>query len=65
MLIMPENQIRDEKIKQLKSGQTAYAESGELIRLIKREIDRQQLHVSYDQTDAGCWFIPLPEKVSG
>ncbi|MEW9675501.1 hypothetical protein ABRT01_04855 [Lentibacillus sp. L22] len=64
MLIMPENQIRDEKIKQLKSGQTVYAESSELIRLIKRQIIKQQLQVVYDQTDAGCWFLPLQEKVS-
>ncbi|WP_234028548.1 hypothetical protein [Lentibacillus sp. Marseille-P4043] len=61
---MPQRQIRDEKIKQLKSGQTAYAESDELIRLIKRDIMKLDLHVHCDQTNTGCWFIPLHEQIS-
>ncbi len=64
MLIMNPRHIRDEKIAQLKEGRTAFAESEELIRLMKRSIDRDNLHVHYDQTNIGCWFIPMPESKS-
>ncbi|MGY0693083.1 hypothetical protein ACW2QC_09885 [Virgibacillus sp. FSP13] len=64
MLIMPQGQIKDEKINQLKAGRTAYAESNELIRLIKRDITKLGLHVHCDQTNTGCWFIPLHEQIS-
>jgi len=63
--MLNKRRIRDEKIRQLKSGQSAYAESHELIRLIKRDIEREQLHVHYDNSRTGCWFIPLKEdKIS-
>ncbi|MYL58420.1 hypothetical protein GLW20_12960 [Virgibacillus halodenitrificans] len=62
MLIMNERRLRDEKLKQLKQGRTAYAESGELIRLIKREIEKEHLHVYCDDTRTGCWFIPMPDS---
>lgn len=64
MLVINQTRIRDEKIAQLKEGRTVYAESGELIRLIKRSIDKNNLHVHYDQTNIGCWFIPMPERKS-
>ncbi len=62
MLIMNERSIRDRKIEQLMNGRTAYAESKEVIRLIKRDIERYGLNVLYDETPTGCWFIPV--KVS-
>ncbi|WP_240452313.1 hypothetical protein [Virgibacillus sp. YIM 98842] len=58
--MLNKRRIRDEKIRQLKAGRNAYAESHELIRLIKRDIERENLHVHYDTTRTGCWFIPLP-----
>ncbi|WP_010651143.1 hypothetical protein [Oceanobacillus massiliensis] len=60
MLPINLRRMRDEKIDQLRKGNTAYAETGELIRLMKRTIEKEQLHVQYDETDAGCWFIPVP-----
>lgn len=64
MLIMNPIHIRDEKIAQLKSGRSAYAESAELIRLMIRSIDRDNIHVLYDQANTGCWFIPMDAKQS-
>lgn len=64
MLIMNDRRMRDEKIAQLKEGQTAFAETNELIRLIKRDIEKEHLHVHYDSTNKGCWFIPMTGKVS-
>lgn len=64
MLVINQRRLRDEKIAQLKEGNTAYAESAELIRLIQRGIERENLHVHYDQMNSGCWFIPLPAQKS-
>ncbi|MFC4556673.1 hypothetical protein ACFO3D_00445 [Virgibacillus kekensis] len=64
MLVMNQRRIRDEKIAQLKAGRTVYAESGELIRLMKRSINRDNLHVHYDYTNIGCWITPMPDKKS-
>ncbi|AVQ99618.1 hypothetical protein OBCHQ24_11535 [Oceanobacillus iheyensis] len=63
MLIMPYYKMRDEKLAQLRNGHTAYAESRELIRILKRGIEKEQLQVHYDETQKGCWISPLiPEK---
>ncbi|MGJ9457193.1 hypothetical protein [Oceanobacillus sp. CF4.6] len=59
MLPINLRRMRDEKIEQLKKGNNAFAETDELIRLMKRAIDKECLHVELDKTDAGCWFIPM------
>lgn len=59
MFVINNRRMRDEKISQLKAGQTAYAETDELIRLIKRSIEKEHLHVHLDTTSGGCWFMPL------
>ncbi|WP_339228378.1 hypothetical protein NSQ77_01175 [Oceanobacillus sp. FSL K6-2867] len=51
--------IRDEKMNQLRKGQNAYAESEELVRLMKRAIEKEKLPVQCDATSSGYWFIPL------
>lgn len=61
MTVLDRRKMRDEKITQLKSGRTVYAESPELIRLIKRSIEKENLHVDYEESDAGCWFIPVED----
>ena len=62
MFIINQKIIKDQKINQLKSGLTAYEESREVIRLIKRDIQKYELHVHCDETPLGCWFIPLHNK---
>ncbi|TMN21162.1 hypothetical protein [Lentibacillus cibarius] len=64
MLVINRRRLRDVKIAQLKEGKIAYAESAELIRLIKRSIERENLHVYYDETNTGCWFTPIPTTKS-
>ncbi|HLQ72420.1 MAG TPA: hypothetical protein VK142_11495 [Bacillota bacterium] len=59
MFVMNERRIRDEKIAQLKRGRAAYAESHELIRLMKRRIEQENIQVHYDNTHLGCWITPL------
>ncbi|WP_174614031.1 hypothetical protein [Virgibacillus ihumii] len=64
MQIINKRRIRDEKIAQLLSGKTAYAETQEMIRLITRSIERNNINVHLDNTTSGCWFIPMDEKKS-
>lgn len=64
MLVINERRIRDDKIAQLQKGCIAYAESMELIRLIKRSIKENNINVHYDYTNTGCWFVPLEEESS-
>lgn len=64
MQIMNKRRIRDEKIAQLLSGKTAYAETQEMIRLITRSIEQQNINVHFDNTSLGCWFIPLDDEKS-
>ncbi|WP_067730503.1 hypothetical protein [Oceanobacillus damuensis] len=64
MLPINLRRMRNEKIVQLKKGNNAYAETEELIRLMKRSIEKERLHVELLETDAGCWFIPMPETKS-
>jgi len=61
MLILDQKRLVQSKIDQLKDGVIAYAESKEVIRLVKRELSKQNLHVVFDETDSGCWFIPQHE----
>ncbi|HZW67092.1 MAG TPA: hypothetical protein VFF20_00550 [Pseudogracilibacillus sp.] len=58
MTVLDRREMRDDKIRQLKEGRSVYAESAELIRLIKRGIEKENLQVKLEQTDGGCWFIP-------
>ncbi|TQS76255.1 hypothetical protein DX933_02185 [Ornithinibacillus gellani] len=64
MFVLNDRTIRDQKIEQLKNGISAYAESKELIRLMKRDIVKYDLQVQLDETPEGCWFIPLPTSKS-
>jgi len=62
MTVLDRREMRDDKIRQLKEGRSVYAESAELIRLIKRGIEKENLQVKLEQTDGGCWFIPHEKK---
>lgn len=56
--ILSERKICNNKIAQLKAGYCVYAESSELIRLIKRAIKKENLSVQLDNSNGGCWFTP-------
>lgn len=58
MTVLNRRKMRDDKIAQLKQGHCVYAESAELIRLIKRGIERENLDVQLDKANGGCWFTP-------
>jgi len=54
--------LAKEKIEIIKKGFTAYVESPEIARLIKKEIQILNLDVYEDATEIGYWFIPNAEK---
>lgn len=62
MTVLNRREMRDDKIDQLKQGRSVYAESSELIRLIKRGIEKNNLNVQIEQTNGGCWFTPNENK---
>ncbi|MCF3943348.1 hypothetical protein [Oceanobacillus alkalisoli] len=57
-MVIPRKSLLNQKIEQLKNGENAFAESAELIRLLERDIARENLNVVFDKTPAGCWIIP-------
>lgn len=46
------------KAKQVQDGYSAFAESAEMIRLLKRELKKRRIDVHVDETNIGSWFIP-------
>ena len=59
MMIIDRTRLRDEKILKLMQGESAYAESEELIRLIKKDIEELHLNVFCEETKSRCWFTPI------
>ncbi|WP_027964261.1 hypothetical protein [Halalkalibacillus halophilus] len=58
MFVVHKQQLANEKVDRLKNGYSAYAETEELIRLVKRRIQHLNLDIFEDHTDLGSWFIP-------
>ncbi|GAA0456227.1 hypothetical protein [Alkalibacillus silvisoli] len=58
MFVVCKTRVANEKVDRLLNGYSAYAETEELIRLVKRRIYSNNLDIYEDQTDIGCWFIP-------
>ncbi|GLO66843.1 hypothetical protein M3E13_15025 [Oceanobacillus kimchii] len=63
MLPIHLRRIRDTKMQLLRQGITAYAETEELIRLLKNSIKKENLSVQYDYDHAGCWFVPITNQI--
>ncbi|GGN48927.1 MULTISPECIES: hypothetical protein [Oceanobacillus] len=60
-MVIPTKSLLNQKIEQLKNGENAFAESPELIRLLERDVAKENLNVVFDKTPAGCWIIPQRE----
>ncbi|NIK11073.1 hypothetical protein [Alkalibacillus almallahensis] len=58
MFVQYKQRLANEKVNRLKDGYSAYAETEELIRLMKRRIKANNLEIFEDHTDIGSWFIP-------
>ena len=57
-MIITARELRNQKLERLRSGQNAYTESNEVIRLLQRDIANENLDVLVERTSSGCWFVP-------
>ena len=62
-MIMNPKEIAKAKVKRIQDGYSAFAESSEMVRLIKRELSKLNLEVLVDETNIGSWFIPVEKHV--
>ncbi|WP_102345298.1 hypothetical protein [Bacillus sp. Marseille-P3661] len=62
MLVISTTTLVRTKVEQIKSGFSAFTETGEIARLIKRELLSLKVEVHIDETDKGYWFIPIERK---
>lgn len=63
MFIIDHKQMAKDKVERIRNGISAFAESADLVQLIKKEIELQNLKVHEDVTEFGSWFIPIqPEQ---
>ncbi|MFC0187889.1 hypothetical protein ACFFJY_06280 [Fictibacillus aquaticus] len=57
-MIINRKELARAKVKELQNGFSAFAETKEVVDLIKKEIEKLKLDVHEDVTDVGSWFIP-------
>ncbi|HEX7064938.1 MAG TPA: hypothetical protein VF199_07700 [Bacillales bacterium] len=57
-MIMNRKELAKAKVKRIQDGYSAFAESNELIRLIKRDLSKLNMDVLIEETTIGSWFIP-------
>ena len=57
-MILDRHQLAQSKIELLEKGLSAYTDSAEVARLVKREIRKKNMDVLEETTPIGSWFIP-------
>jgi len=62
MSIIDLRRIRDDKMNKMLNGESVHAESTEMVRLLKRAIKRQSLHVQIDYSNGSYWFMLAQDK---
>ena len=58
-MIITARELRNQKLERLRSGHNVYTESNEVIRLLQRDIAKENLDILCEQTSSGCWFTPI------
>jgi hypothetical protein len=62
-LILDRRELAKSKLALLEKGYSAYTDSEEVARLIKREIKKRNLEVIEEKTSIGSWFTPKNGEV--
>lgn len=57
-MILDRHKLIQSKIRLLEKGFSAYTDSEEVARLVKKEIEKRKLNVLEEITPIGSWFIP-------
>ncbi|MFD1737108.1 hypothetical protein ACFSCX_11150 [Bacillus salitolerans] len=58
-MIINRKQLVREKLQQILSGYSAYAETKEVANLLLKELQALNIEVYVDNTNIGSWFIPV------
>lgn len=57
-MILSTREVANAKVRRIQGGHSAFAESNETIRLMKKQLSRLNLEVQIDDNHFGTWFIP-------
>lgn len=57
-MIINRREIARQKLSLLEEGFSAFTDSQEVARLIKRELKKRNMQAVVDQTTHGAWFYP-------
>lgn len=57
-MVIDRKEIARAKVDKIKNGFSAFAETQEVIFLVKKELEKQNIAVITDETEKGCWFYP-------
>ncbi|GAE34125.1 hypothetical protein [Halalkalibacter akibai] len=60
-MVLNRKEMALEKVDNIKNGLSAFAESKEVIELIRKELEKSNIHVHEDATEIGSWFIPVED----
>lgn len=62
-MIINRKQLVREKVQQVIAGYSAYAETKEVAKMLKKELQLLNIDVHEDITSMGSWFIPVKPDV--
>jgi len=61
-MIINRKEIARAKVRKIKNGFSAFAETKEVIELVKKELEKENIPVYIDETAQGSWFIPVKDN---
>lgn len=61
-MIINRKEMALQKVEKIRSGYSAFAETKELIDLIKKELLKENIEVKEEITEIGTWFIPVQKR---
>jgi putative aminopeptidase FrvX len=60
-MVINRKEMARAKLKQLKNGFSAFAETSEVAEIIEKELAKLDLNIHVDRTPMGSWFIPVTD----
>lgn len=61
-MVLNRKQMALKKVEKVKNGLSAFAESKEVIEIIRKELEKDGIDVHEDTTEIGSWFIPAKKR---
>ncbi|WP_227936611.1 hypothetical protein [Alkalihalobacillus deserti] len=57
-MVINRKEMALKKVEKIKNGLSAFAESKEVVEIIRKELEQDGIAVHEDITEVGSWFIP-------